>query len=72
MPRDYDLPSQRVFDALKQRIESGELEVGSQMPSMDTIAAEYKISRTTARKVIQQLAAEGYVEVKPRWGTFVR
>ena len=72
MPRSSELPSERVFAALKELIESGQLEVGSQMPSMDKISEDYGVSRTTARKVVQALAADGLVEIRPRWGTFVR
>jgi len=61
-----------VHAALKEKIESGELAVGEQIPSLDKIAREYGISRTTAKKVVQQLADEGLVEIKPRWGSFVR
>lgn len=72
MPRESELPSARVLAALKERIESGELEAGEQMPSLRAISEEFGVSQTTAKKVIQLLAEEGLVEVKPRWGTFVR
>jgi DNA-binding GntR family transcriptional regulator len=61
-----------VFAALKEKIESGELQPGEQMPTLRQISEEYGIAQTTARKVIDALAREGLVEIKPRWGTFVR
>jgi GntR family transcriptional regulator len=61
-----------VFAALKEKIESGELQPGEQMPTLRQISEEYWIAQTTARKVIDALAREGLVEIKPRWGTFVR
>jgi GntR family transcriptional regulator len=62
----------RVFSALKDKIESGELGAGEQMPSLRQISEDYGVSQSTAKKAIQQLADEGLVEIKPRWGTFVR
>jgi GntR family transcriptional regulator len=72
VPRDSELPSDRVFAALKDKIESGELQPGEQMPTLRQISGEYGVSQTTARKVIDALAREGLVEIKPRWGSFVR
>jgi DNA-binding GntR family transcriptional regulator len=72
VPRDSELPSERVFAALKDKIESGDLQPGEQMPSLRKISEDYRISQTTARKVIDALAREGLVEIKPRWGSFVR
>ncbi len=72
MPRDSELPSERVFAALKDKIESGDLQPGEQMPSLRKISEDYGVSQTTARKVIDALAREGLVEIKPRWGSFVR
>jgi GntR family transcriptional regulator len=61
-----------VFAALKDKIESGVLQPGEQMPTLRQISEEYGVAQTTARKVIDALAREGLVEIKPRWGSFVR
>ena len=45
---------------------------GEQVPSLDKISATYNVSRVTARRALKALADEGLVEIKPRWGTFVR
>ena len=65
------MPFERVFSALKEKIENGELLPGEQMPTLIKISEEYGISRTTAQKVINARAEAGFVEIKPRWGTFV-
>ena len=65
------MPFDRVFSALRDKIESGALLPGEQMPTLVKISEEYGISRTTAQKVINALAEGGFVEIKPRWGTFV-
>ncbi len=71
MARSSELPSIRVFEALRTKIESGELLPGEQMPSLVKISEEYRVSRTTAQKAMQLLAEAGLVEIKPRWGSFV-
>jgi Mn-dependent DtxR family transcriptional regulator len=40
--------------------------------SLRKISEDYRVSQTTARKVSEALASEGLVEIKPRWGSFVR
>lgn len=65
------MPFERVTAALRAKIENGDLLPGEQMPTLIKISEEYGISRTTAQKVIRALAAEGLVDIKPRWGVFV-
>jgi len=57
---------------LREKIESGEMLPGEQVPSLDKISATYNVSRVTARRALKALADEGLVEIKPRCGTFVR
>lgn len=72
VPRSPELPFDRVSADLRAKIESGELAVGDQMPTLRKISEDYRVSQTTAKKVIEALARDGLVEIKPRWGTFVR
>lgn len=41
------------------------------MPSVAELAAEYAVSRATIVKVIKDLAGEGLLVTRERWGTFV-
>ncbi len=72
MTRTPDFPYLRVAADLREKIESGEMLPGEQVPSLDKISATYNVSRVTARRALKALADEGLVEIKPRWGTFVR
>lgn len=62
---------QQIGEALRIRIESGELSPGDQIPSENELTEQYHVSRNTARLAIGSLMLEGLVyRVKGR-GTFV-
>lgn len=62
--------SQRVYQALRQRILDLSLMPGAQLSEFD-IAAEQGVSRTPVHQAVQKLADEGLVEIRQRVGTFV-
>ena len=64
-------PYLRVAAELREKIATGELLPGEQVPSLDRLAETYGISRTTARRSVQVLMDEGLVVSRPRWGVFV-
>jgi GntR family transcriptional regulator len=61
----------QVEDVLADRISSGALPVGAQLPSEEELFREFDVSRTTIRTTIQNLARQGLVESKRGRGTFV-
>src|SRR5580693_1764896 len=61
----------QVEDVLAQRISSGALPVGAQLPSEEELIREFKVSRTTIRTTIQNLVRQGLVEIRRGRGTFV-
>lgn len=61
----------RVYDVLRARILSGELAAGARLPSTRALAQDNGIARITADRAYDQLAAEGYVEMRRGAGTFV-
>src|SRR5690242_15959960 len=73
-PTDPDkrLPSRRIADDLRQRIESGDLAAGAKLPSERDLAATYSTARNTAREAIAILASEGLVVAHHGKGVFVR
>jgi GntR family transcriptional regulator len=71
VPRELVPPYLRVAAKLREKIASGELLPGEQVPSLDRLAETNSISRTTARRAIQVLMDEGLVISRPRWGVFV-
>ena len=61
----------QLFQQLRQRIVSGQLVAGEQMPSVRDLSAELKINLLTVAKVYQLLEGEGLVESRRGLGTFV-
>ena len=61
----------QVEDALAERIASGALPVGAQLPSEEELIREFDVSRTTIRTTIQNLVLQGLVEIRRGRGTFV-
>jgi GntR family transcriptional regulator len=70
MPSRLPLYAQ-TEDALVARISSGELPIGTQLPSEEELIREFGISRTTIRTTIQNLIRRGLVEIRRGRGTFV-
>ncbi len=61
----------QVEDALTERIASGALPAGHQLPSEESLVSEFNVSRTTIRTTIQNLVRQGLVEIRRGKGTFV-
>ena len=66
-----DPPYLQVTALLRQRIRSGDLPPGARVPSITYLMQEYGIARNTARRALKELEAEGLVEIRQGWGTFV-
>jgi hypothetical protein len=62
---------QQLYMHLQQSIEQGTLAIGTQLPSERRLAAEYGVSRLTARRAFQRLKQEGYVVAQQGRGSFV-
>jgi GntR family transcriptional regulator len=61
----------QIADDLRSKIESGELEQGSQLATEGELRDEYSASRNTVRDAIKWLTNLGLVETRPGQGTFV-
>jgi GntR family transcriptional regulator len=61
----------RIADDLRDKIESGELAHGSQLPTEIELRERYDASRNTVRDAIKWLITRGLVETRPGQGTFV-
>ncbi|WP_019810885.1 FadR/GntR family transcriptional regulator [Saccharomonospora halophila] len=61
----------RVVAGIKERILAGDLAPGEQLPSENTLIAEYGVSRTVIREAVTRLRAEGLVETFQGRGSFV-
>ena len=61
----------RVESALRQRMHEGDLQPGDRLPSEESLAREYGVSRVTMREAMRRLHAQGYVARLRGRGTFV-
>jgi GntR family transcriptional regulator len=73
-PPDQDkrLPSRRIADDLRAKIECGDLAAGDKLPSERDLAARYGTARNTARDAIGILQSEGLVIAHHGRGVYVR
>jgi GntR family transcriptional regulator len=62
---------QQVADYLRQEILSGRFRAGQPLPSEETLAAEFAVSRPTIRQGVAALVAEGLLSVRRPYGTIV-
>jgi GntR family transcriptional regulator len=61
----------QIADDLRDRIESGELPPGAQLPTELELREKYAASRNTIRDAIKRLTSLGLVATRPGQGTFV-
>jgi GntR family transcriptional regulator len=61
----------RIADDLRDKIESGVLGHGSQLPTELKLRERYDASRNTVREAVRWLMNRGLVETRPGHGTFV-
>ncbi|MFN5266233.1 MAG: PLP-dependent aminotransferase family protein [Burkholderiales bacterium] len=54
--------SDRIYESIRARIDSGAIRGGEKLPSTRSLAADLGVSRSTVVTIYEQLAAEGYIE----------
>jgi DNA-binding transcriptional regulator YhcF (GntR family) len=64
-------PYQRIADALRRQIASGELAAGDRLPSTRALAAEWQVAPGTAAKALAELQRLGVARAQARVGTVV-
>lgn len=69
-PIGGSLPAQ-IFGRLEEAIIGGEFTPGSRLRA-DAIAQAYGVSRIPVREAFSALAESGWVEIRPRYGVYVR
>src|ERR1700759_1871035 len=74
MDREWN-DSQPIYRQLRDRVVAmilgGVLQEGDPLPSVRTVAAEYRVNPLTVLKAYQQLADEGLVESRRGRGMFI-
>ncbi|MFB7179199.1 GntR family transcriptional regulator [Streptomyces sp. NPDC056257] len=63
---------QRIADALRTAIQSGEYGPGDRLPGENDLMATYEVARMTARQALGVLQNEGLAEARKGAGVFVR
>jgi DNA-binding GntR family transcriptional regulator len=69
---DPHLQYRRIAVELREKIESGELAPGEQVPSEAALVAAYGVSRGTARQALVELQGAGLIEAVHGKGRYVR
>lgn len=64
--------SEQIFDQLKEKIISGELQPGEKLPSENEMCKLYGVSRTTIRQALANLSSLELIETKFGEGSFVK
>jgi GntR family transcriptional regulator len=62
----------QVYTVLSQALAEGSIGAGEALPSEPTLVREYGVSRTTVRRALARLAAEGSIVRRRGSGTFAR
>ncbi|RPK38338.1 HTH-type transcriptional regulator LutR [Streptomyces sp. ADI92-24] len=71
-PARRGLLTERIARQLEHDIRSGEIAVGTKLPSERELAAQFGSSRNVVREVLRRLEAQHLIEVAPGRGSFVR
>ena len=56
--------SATIVDQIRSRIRSGELPVGSRLPSERALCDQFQVSRRTVREALRMLEATGHITIK--------
>jgi GntR family transcriptional regulator len=62
----------RIADAVRARIDSGDIPPGEPIPSVHALMGEFTVANTTVQKAVRSLKAAGLVETRPGRGVYVR
>jgi GntR family transcriptional regulator, transcriptional repressor for pyruvate dehydrogenase complex len=62
---------EQIVQQIEQRVLSGELKVGDQLPSERELAEQFGVSRTAVREAIKALHEKGLVHILVGRGTFI-
>lgn len=63
--------SEKVIDAILEKIQKGELKLGQKLKTEDELAKEFGVSRTSIREAIQKLKTIGVIDVKRGKGSYL-
>lgn len=64
--------SEIVADDLQKQIKEGSLKPGDRLPTIDQLAVQYGVGKSTIREALSQLKARGLIQPRQGEGTFVK
>lgn len=62
---------EQIVAQIEERVVSGDLRVGDQLPAERDLAGQFGVSRTAVREAVKALRQKGLVEIVPGRGTFI-
>ncbi|CAG0945894.1 HTH-type transcriptional regulator LutR [Anaerolineae bacterium] len=62
---------EKIVEQIEERIVSGKLKIGEQLPAERELAVQFGVSRTAVREAVKTLRQKGLVEIAPGRGTFI-
>jgi len=64
-------PYRQIADILRRRIESGQYQPDTRIPTESELVGAFEVARTTARRAIAVLREEGLIYTVPQRGSYV-
>ena len=64
-------PYRQIADILRRRIESGQYQPDTRIPTESELVEAFEVARTTARRAIAVLRDEGLIYTVPQRGSYV-
>jgi GntR family transcriptional regulator len=71
MSQGVSLKHEQIAAQLSESIRSGRVKAGSQLPSEQALARKFRVSRSTVRAALAQLADQGLIATRTGKGSFV-
>jgi GntR family transcriptional regulator len=64
-------PYRQIADILRRRIQSGQYQPDTRIPTESELIEAFEVARTTARRAIAVLREEGLIYTVPQRGSYV-
>jgi DNA-binding GntR family transcriptional regulator len=64
-------PYRQIADILRRRIEAGQYQPDTRIPTESELIEAFEVARTTARRAIAVLREEGFIYTVPQRGSYV-
>lgn len=64
--------SKQVYEAIRERIEGGQLASGAKLPTELELMQHFKVSRTTISRALRDLELQGFIRRRRGSGTYVK